>query len=186
MLAVPGDNPAQIESLADLARPGLLLVLGAPDVPVRTYTDEVLEALAIDPAFGEDYREAVLANLVSEEANVRQVVAKIALGEADAGIVYGSDITPDLADRVLALPISDGVNPTIKYPIVMINDTARPELAMAFIDFVLSQAGQETLLAWGFCPLASGEDSEMRGRVDVTPEAKTTDTHQDEETLHAC
>ncbi|RPJ35503.1 MAG: molybdate ABC transporter substrate-binding protein, partial [Planctomycetaceae bacterium] len=76
---VPADNPAGIESVTDLAKPGLLLVLAAPGIPVRDYTDTMLDQL------GEDMKSAVLANLVSEEDNVRQVVAKVALGEADAG-----------------------------------------------------------------------------------------------------
>ena len=75
-------------------------MLAAPEVPVRTYTDTMLERMAQDPAYGEDYRSAVMGNIVSEEPNVRQVSAKVALGEADAGVVYRSDVTPDIADEV--------------------------------------------------------------------------------------
>lgn len=71
VLIVPADNPASITSLPDLANPGVKLIVAAPDVPVRTYTDTLLERLAADPAYGAAYREAVIANIVSEEQNVR-------------------------------------------------------------------------------------------------------------------
>lgn len=150
VLLVPADNPGNVASLRDLANPGLQLILAAPDVPVRTYTDTMLERLAADPAYGEDFRTAVLANLVSEEQNVRQVAAKIALGEGDAGIVYISDVTPDIRDQVTAIPIPDYLNTIATYPIAITNDTPNPELAQAFVDYVLSEAGQAVLVASGF------------------------------------
>jgi molybdate transport system substrate-binding protein len=150
VLAVPADNPANIQSLRDVANAGVKLVVAAPNVPVREYTDTMVERLVADPSYGEAYREAFNANIVSEEDNVRQVSAKVALGEADAGIVYLSDITPDIADQVIALPIPDAVNTLATYPIAVTNDTANPELAQAFVDYVLSEAGQEVLVNWGF------------------------------------
>ncbi|MCB9449842.1 MAG: molybdate ABC transporter substrate-binding protein [Anaerolineaceae bacterium] len=149
VVIVPADNPAPIQSLHDLANPGVHLILAAPEVPVRTYTDIMLDRMALDPAYGDDYRGAVLGNIVSEEPNVRQVSAKIALGEADAGIVYRSDITPDIANQVIMLPIPDPFNTIATYPIALTNDTAYPELAAQFVDFVLSDAGQDILVAWG-------------------------------------
>jgi molybdate transport system substrate-binding protein len=150
LLIVPADNPAGITSLADLAHDGVQLIIAAPDVPVRTYTDALLERLAQDPAYGAAYREAFMANVVSEEQNVRQVTAKIALGEGDAGIVYVSDVTPDIRERVIAVPIADELNTTASYPIAITNDTPHPALAQAFVDYVLSEAGQAALLEWGF------------------------------------
>lgn len=148
VLIVPADNPTGITTLRDLANEGVLLVIAAPDVPVRTYTDTLLERLAADPAYGEAYRSAVMANVVSEEENVRQVSAKVALGEADAGIVYVSDVTPDITDAVIAIPIPDYLNTIATYPIAVTDDSANPELAQAFVDYVLSDAGQDTLVAW--------------------------------------
>lgn len=150
VVIVPADNPASIQSLHDLANPGILLVIAAPDVPVRDYTNTMLERLAADPGYGEEYSQAVMANVVSEEADVRQVAAKVALGEADAGVVYLSDVTPDIAGDVLIVPIPDAYNTIATYPIALTNDTAQPELAQAFIDYVLSDAGQDTLVRWGF------------------------------------
>lgn len=148
VLLVPEDNPASIESLADLANPGIRLILAAPEVPVRTYTDTMLSRLAADSDFGEAYRTAVLENIVSEEPNVRQVSAKVALGEADAGIVYHSDVTPDIAARVFALPIPDEFNTIATYPIAQISESGEPELAQQFIRFVLSDTGQDILETW--------------------------------------
>lgn len=150
VLIVPADNPANVQSLRDLANPGVKLVLAAPAVPVRDYTDAMLEKLAADPNYGETYRTAVMANLVSEEDNVRQVAAKVALGEADAGVVYRSDVTPDIAASVIALPIPDALNTLATYPIAVTNDSANPDLAASFVAFVLSDAGQDVLVKWGF------------------------------------
>ncbi|MBK9748062.1 MAG: molybdate ABC transporter substrate-binding protein [Chloroflexi bacterium] len=150
VLIVPADNPAGIATLRDLANEGVQLVIAAPDVPVRTYTDTMLQRLAADPAYGEAYRTAVLANVVSEEDNVRQVAAKVALGEADAGIVYISDVTPDISEQVIAIPIPDYLNTIATYPIAVTNDAANPELAQAFVDYVLSDAGQYILVNWNF------------------------------------
>lgn len=150
IVIVPADNPADVRSLRDLANPGLKLVLAAPGVPIRDYTDVLLEKLAHDPKYGEAYRAAVIANIVSEEGNVRQVSAKIALGEADAGVVYTSDVTPDVSGQVISLPVSDAYNSIALYPIAVTNDSAAPDLAQAFVDYVLSSKGQQVLERWGF------------------------------------
>jgi molybdate transport system substrate-binding protein len=150
VLVVPSDNSAQITTLRDLANEGVQLVIAAPDVPVRTYTDTLFERLAADPNYGETYRTAVLGNVVSEEQNVRQVSAKVALGEADAGIVYISDVTPDITEQVIAIPIPDTLNTIATYPVAITNDTANPELAQAFVEYVLSDAGQDILVSWNF------------------------------------
>ncbi len=150
VLIVPADNPAGITRLRHLANDGVMLVIAAPDVPVRNYTDTMLERLLGYRAYGEAYREAFMANVVSEEQNVRQVSAKVALGEADAGIVYVSDVTPDISDQVIAIPIPDVLNTIATYPIAATNDSANPELAQAFIDYVLSDAGQDMLVHWNF------------------------------------
>ncbi|MFN8377364.1 MAG: molybdate ABC transporter substrate-binding protein [Anaerolineae bacterium] len=157
VLIVPADNPANIQSLHDLANPGIQLVLVAPGAPVRDYTDSMLTRLATDPGYGETFSSAVMANLVSEEDNVRQVTAKVALGEADAGIVYVSDVTPDIRDQVQVLHIPDAYNTLATYPIALTNDTAAPDLAQAFVDAVLSADGQSVLENWGFISIAIPE-----------------------------
>ena len=153
IIIVPDDNPAAIMSIDGLAYAGVSLVVAAPDVPARIYTDLVLTQLAADPAYGEAYRMAVIANIVSEEQNVRQVAAKIALGEADAGIVYVSDVTPDIADQVMTIAIPDSVNTLANYPIAITNDAAHSERARAFVAFVASGCGQQILQMWNFIPV---------------------------------
>ncbi len=150
VLIVPSDNPARITTLHDLANPGVKLVLAAPAVPVRDYTDAMLKLLTADPAYGDAYAAAFKANVVSEEDNVRQVSAKVSLGEADAGIVYSSDVTPDIADKVTRITIPDAVNTLATYPIGVTNNAADPALAQKFVDTVLSDAGQDVLVKWGF------------------------------------
>jgi len=152
VLIVPADNPAGIESLADLTNEGIKFVSAAPDVPIRGFTEEMLDKASADPAYGADFKTAVLANLVSEEANVRQLAAKVALGEADAGVVYKSDVTPEIADQVQVIEIPEALNVVAVYPIAAISDSASPETAQAFIELVLSDEGQAVLAKWGFGP----------------------------------
>lgn len=161
VVIVPVEHATGIESLADLARPNVQLILAAPEVPIRSYTDAMLEKMALDPQYGADYRAAVLANVVSEEPNVRQVAAKVALGEADAGVVYLSDVTPDMVDAVMMIPIPDAFNTLAVYPIGIIKDSAQAELAQDFVDFVLSEQGQAILAEWGFIPIKALAEHEL-------------------------
>lgn len=157
VLAVPADNPAGIEAPNDLANPNIRLLLAAPGVPARTYTDTMLARMADDIDYGAGFRDAVVGNIASEEPNVRQVTAKIALGEADAGIIYQSDVTPDIADAVQSITIPEAFNTVALYPIGVTDDTRHPELARQFVDFVLSDEGQDILVAWGFVGACDSE-----------------------------
>jgi len=96
------------------------------------------------------FQTAVYANLASEEPNVRQVATRVLLGEADAGIVYASDVTPDIAGRVLQIAIQAAQNVVATYPIVVVGEAPGGEVAQAFADFVLGPDGQSILQEWGF------------------------------------
>jgi molybdate transport system substrate-binding protein len=146
-IIVPADNPAKIHSLADLAQPGIALVLAAPGVPIRDYSDQSISLMG-----DTNFQAAVYANLASEEPNVRQVATKVALGEADAGIVYVSDITPDIADQVMQIVIPDEQNVIAVYPIAVVDGVPSGSLAEEYVDFVLSAEGQAILAKWGFGP----------------------------------
>jgi molybdate transport system substrate-binding protein len=150
VVVYPADNPAGLVGLGDLARPGLKLVFAAPEVPMGQYTLEFLEKAAVQPGFGAGYREAVLANVVSYEDNVRAVLTKVALGEADGGIVYTSDVSGSEAGEVGRLEIPDALNVIASYPIAPIAGSPHAELARAFIDLVLSAEGQAVLAKYGF------------------------------------
>ncbi|GAB4574861.1 MAG: molybdate ABC transporter substrate-binding protein [Anaerolineae bacterium] len=157
VLVMPASNPGQIIGVDDLARPGLRLILAAPGVPIREYTDQVLARLAENPARGAAFRDRVLANVVSEETNVRQVVAKIALGEADAGFAYRSDVTSELGDRLTVLELPPEAQISATYALLPLTTARNPELAAAFVAFVQSESGQDILRAWGLSP--ADEDS---------------------------
>ncbi len=145
-IIVPADNPAQVASLGDLGQSSLQLVLAVEGVPVRAYSDEIIAKM---PA---TFQKQFYANLVSEEDNVRQVTAKVALGEADAGIVYISDVTPDIKQKVRQIVIPDAQNISATYPAAPLADAPQPELAKRFVDFLLSPEGQAILARGGFGP----------------------------------
>lgn len=153
VIITPPDNPGRVSAVADLARPGLRLVLPNPQVPAGAYSREMLARVEGDPAFGSGFGERVLENVVSEESNVKQVVAKVQLGEADAGIVYGSDVTPSLIQSIRAVPIPEGFNVRARYPIALLKNAGNPGAARAFIDFVASAAGRQILEKYGFTAL---------------------------------
>ncbi len=137
---------SDITRLEQLAEPGVLLVLAAPNVPVGNYAREALEKM--NAAYGADFSKRVLENLVSEESNVRQVSLKVELGEADAAIVYATDAT--IAEGVHAIDIPDDLNVLGTYPITTLRGSAQPELAQAFVDLVLSDEGRTILTERGF------------------------------------
>lgn len=149
VVILPKDNPADIASLEDLSKPELKLVLAAEDVPAGRYARQILDNL--NAQFGADYKDKVLANVVSNEDNIRQAVTKIQLGEADASIVYVSDAvaTPDL----LRIEIPADVNVLAEYPIAPLVRSENLELADEFMAYVLSSGGQATLKKWGFTPV---------------------------------
>lgn len=150
VIVTPRDNPAAIDAPADLAAPGLKVVLADAAVPAGQYSLQFLDNAAGDPAFPAGYRAAVLANIASYEENVRAVLAKVSLGEADTGIVYSSDVTGRQREQVQLIAIPAAVNVVATYPIAPIADSAQPELARAFADFVVSPAGQAILEKYGF------------------------------------
>ncbi|MBN1315285.1 MAG: molybdate ABC transporter substrate-binding protein [Anaerolineales bacterium] len=150
VVIAPVENPAGIIEMTDLSEIGNKIVLGSEEVPAGNYARQIIAKVAADPAFGPEYEEAVLANIVSNEDNVKQVVAKVQLGEVDAGIVYRTDVTPDIIDNFVLVNIPDEYNVIADYPIAILNDTSKPELAAAFVDFVLNGEGHDILSKWGF------------------------------------
>jgi molybdate transport system substrate-binding protein len=153
VVVVPADNPGGVETLQDLAQPGLKVILAAEDVPVGAYSRDYLDKAEEHDSLPADYKEAVLDNVVSYEQTVKAVLTKVVLGEADAGIVYTSDVTPDVTEQVQQVDIPEELNTIATYPIAPVSDSAQPALAEAFIAYVLSQEGQATLGSYGFVPV---------------------------------
>ena len=150
VVVFPKDNPGQIATLADLAKSGLKLVVADKAVPAGQYTLDMLDKMSQDPNYGEDFSDRVQANVVSRENNVKAVVSKVRLGEADAGVVYSTDVTAAAAQDMTPLAIPDQFNQIATYPIAALAKTQQPELAQQFIELVLSDAGQEVLARYGF------------------------------------
>jgi molybdate transport system substrate-binding protein len=149
VVILPADNPAMLEKLDDLARRNIKLVLAAEEVPVGKYTRQALDQM--NRQFGSDFKDKVLANVVSYEDNVKQVVAKVQLGEGDAGIVYTSDAVavPDL--KTIEVPLE--LNVVASYPIAPLAKSPNADLARAFIEYIVSPDAQAVLQKWGFAPV---------------------------------
>jgi molybdate transport system substrate-binding protein len=149
VVVLPKGNPAGMTTLEDLGKPGLKLVLAAEEVPAGKYAREVLENL--NASFGTDYKDRVLANVVSNEDNIRQAVTKVQLGEADASIVYMSDTVAVPELQKIVIPAD--VNVIAKYPIAPLAASKNFGLSNEFIEYVLSPEGQAILAKWGFTPV---------------------------------
>lgn len=137
VIVVAEGNPLDIEQLADIADPDLVVVLCAPAAPCGAYAKEILDKAAIN------------ANPASYEANPKAVVTKVRLGEADAGIAYVTDVIAAGAD-VDGVGIPDEQNVVAEYPIVVTAEAPNPRAGQAFVDFVLGETGQAALREHGF------------------------------------
>ena len=140
ILIVPKDNPAGINSVDDLGKPDVRLVIGAAGVPVGDYTFDVLENL--------DASE-VLAQVVSEEQDVKGVVSKVRLGEADAGLVYATDVKP-VEGAVTSIELPAEAQPVVEYQVAVVSDGEDIKEAELFVDMLIGDEGQEALRSAGF------------------------------------
>jgi len=151
VVVVARAKAATLRTLADLPQ-AERIVVGAPEVPVGTYTTQMLDKAG--NALGKDFRGRVEANIVSREPDVRQVLAKVSLGEADAGIVYRTDALA-AGDKVAVLTIPTEYNVVASYPIAVTSGTKQGELARAFVDLVVSAEGARVLKQRGFTPVGA-------------------------------
>jgi molybdate transport system substrate-binding protein len=150
-LVVIASMNSPVQTAHDVSNAGLRLLLCADAVPCGRYARAMLRKMDADQAFGKGFAASVMRNVVSEEENVESVVAKVSLGEADAGIVYRSDVVKVAEHvRVVALPAID--QPAIVYPIAVVKSSVSPGVAADFIAFVRSTEGQDILRRDGFTP----------------------------------
>jgi molybdate transport system substrate-binding protein len=138
-IVVEKGNPKNVATVGDLASSDLKVVLAAPDVPAGKYAAEILG------------KAGVTVKPVSEEDNVKAVVTKVSLGEADAGIVYVTDVTAG-GDKVEGVEIPEDLNVLATYPIATVKASKAQDQAQAFMDLVLSDEGQQVLKEFGFLP----------------------------------
>jgi len=150
LIVIAPQTSTVVKTLADLARPGIKLVLADKTVPVGNYSRKTFDLIAKAGTYGSDFNTRLLKNVVSEEPNVRQVTLKIQLGQGDAAVVYVSDVTPSLKAEVRTIGLPTRFNPLVSYPIGVLNASQNAAPAKAFVDYVLSNDGQRVLKKWGF------------------------------------
>jgi len=148
VLVVSLEAADDIRSLEDLQEPHHL-ILADKGVPAGDYAREVICSLG--QLYGQDYEASVLGNLASSESNVRQVLTKVVLGEGDAAIVYKTDITRDIADKLRVLPIPDDYNVTASYWIGVVNNDMISESVRRCCAFFEEDESCEIFETYGFC-----------------------------------
>ena len=141
VIVVPRSNPARVRSIFGLTRPGVKIVIAGPTVPVGAYTHQILRKLNLSVA--------VLKNVVSVESDVRGVLAKVALGEADAGFVYATDART-VRGRVATIGIRWSAQPIVRYAAAVVKSSKHRAAARAYLTKLLRPAAQRKLLAAGF------------------------------------
>jgi molybdate transport system substrate-binding protein len=143
VIVVPKSNPADIHNIYNLTKPGVKIDIAAKGVPVGSYTLQILENMNLS--------SAVLKNVVSQETDVREVLSKVALGEADAGFVYSTD-AKTVPGQVKVIKIPAWAQPKVQYGICVVSSSSQKPAAKAFIQRVMSKAGQKKLHTFGFLP----------------------------------
>ena len=132
----------------DLARTGVRLVAAGEDVPISAYATQLISALARQPGYPPGFATQVAANVASREDNVAAVVAKVALGEGDAGIVYQTDAVA--SSSLKEIPIPAGANVSVSYAAVVVKGATQPDAARAFLAWLSGSDGQAVLARFGF------------------------------------
>lgn len=153
VVVCPKENSAGIRSLRDLSKAHLKIILADKAVPAGQYALEFLEKCNRSAAFDSSFKQHVLSNVVSFEENVKAVLSKIMLGEADAGIVYTSDISKSAEQRVDTIGIPEALNVMATYPVAVVRNAPLHEQAGKFVQYVLSDEGQRILTRFGFIPV---------------------------------
>jgi molybdate transport system substrate-binding protein len=141
VVIVPRSNPANVHSVYDLRRTGLRVVIGDKSVPIGSYTRQILDTLGITTD--------VMKNVVSQETDVKGIVAKVAFGEADAGFVYVTDSKP-VASKVRVLTLPAWAQPPVRYEIAVVSSSTHQAAARAFVKKVLAKRGRLLLKRAGF------------------------------------
>ena len=154
-IIVPTSNPANITSLSDLANSGVKLDIGNNATPCGMYTLQMLAKASNNSTYGPGFKNSVLANVVSTETDVNAIVAKVALGQADVGVVTKADVPAAYQSKVQVIPIPHSVNVLAQYPIGVVSSSPNAQLAQSFINYVMSPDGQAILQSYGFIPATS-------------------------------
>ena len=152
-MVTPASNP-KVGSLQGLAGPGVKIVFEQPSVPAGAYSRQALLKMSQDPSFGANFSAKVLANVVSQEPDVKSVLSRIQLGEADAGMLYTSDIFTAQPGTVRSVAIPDQYNVIADYPIAVVKNAPNAAGAKAFVSYLTAaQGGQAILQKDGLLPV---------------------------------
>lgn len=151
VIIVPKENKAGITTPKDLAKPGIKFDTAQMSVPVGAYTQTALDNFSKLPEYGPDFKAAVNKNTVSQEDNVKAIVQKVQLGEADAGIVYATDAQA-AKDKLTIIAIPDAQNVIATYPVAVVKGAKQAALGQKFVTSLLSAEGQAILQKYGFAP----------------------------------
>jgi molybdate transport system substrate-binding protein len=151
-IVVPTANPAGIQAPADLAKAGVKVIAAGDAVPIAKYASQLVANLAKLPGYPADFAAAYAANVASKEDNVAAVVAKVELGEGDAGIVYVTDARS--SGKVTTIPIPDGANVPATYAGVVVKASSNLHAATAFMTWLAGPEGEAILASFGFLPPA--------------------------------
>ena len=149
VIVVPKANPAGINSIYDLTNPGVTIDIANSAVPVGSYTLQILGQMNLT--------KAVLAHVVSQETDVREVLSKVALGQVDAGFVYSTD-AQTVPGQVTVIRVPAWAQPKVTYAMAVVTHSPNQAAAQSFIQEVLSKAGQAKMLSFGFLPLVKPKE----------------------------
>ena len=149
-MIVPTANPAGITSPADLARTGIKVIAAGDEVPITKYAKQLVANLARQPGYPAGFAAAYAASVASKEDNVKGIVAKVELGEGDAGIVYVTDAKA--SSKVATVDVPAGANVPATYAGVVVRTARNPAAAKAFLDWLAGPDGQAILGTFGFLP----------------------------------
>lgn len=139
----------KVNDIADLTKKGVRIILAGNQVPAGRYARQFLQKADQGGSYGADFNAKVMANVVSEEPDLRMVAMKVSFGEGDAGIVYVSDASGDVGNKVRTIAIADNLNVLMEYGVAIVKKSAHPELAKAFYDLMLSPKGQAIITKGG-------------------------------------
>lgn len=148
VVILPANNPGNVQTLQDLAKPGLRLLVAVVDTPIGKVTLDMLAKM--DKQFGAGFKDKVVANVVSNESGVKPIVSKIKLGEADAGIVYVTDAVSAPELKTISIPAE--LNMVMQLNVAPLAKAANPDHAAKFTAYLVSTEGQAILKKWGFLP----------------------------------
>ena len=154
LVVLVGQNAKKIDSLKKLRQPGLLIAIGNNSAPIGQYTRALLANMADDPQFGPEFVADIKRNVRTEESSVKSIVAKVVLGEVDAGIAYQSDLTDNVRKKLTSLKLPQQHNPLVRYPAAIVSSTEQAEEGRTFLNFLLSPTSQRILSQHSFLPAA--------------------------------